>query len=594
MSFALAHQSKNKQGHNKTSTPVKRSSHGGGVNLAMTSHDSIIHLQQTIGNQAIQRLLRSNARNDARKTDTQRKLKVSEPGDVYEQEADKVAEQVMRMSGSNHIHSIITNKKERIDRKCSACEMKKTDEEEEKKLNISRTSSTTTKIETSSEAANKISNVRSSPGSSLDHNTQVTMESGFGYDFGNVRIHADANAAESARSVNALAYTIGKDIVFGGGQYSPSTVSGRRLIAHELAHVVEQGGRKDSDSLQRAGAGNCAEVVEDVDEQRDEMFRVGRLAHAQIQGFFSTMLDSEVQIPRATKDARATNCPSPNIPIGKADLWDFGGGFSDVSLGEIKSINGQKYAPPDVIHYLTRLKELAGRFKTGTPCPGPADNKDQKFDKDWLTSVLSTGNIPHFKPLDRIVPPAPTYIGPFLGNPLKSLYCQLSVGGGVLYWCTKPRSDKAEENTLASQGERSQDVEMEKRRRARGWIALDHDYSANLQKVVPSITPGRTIVFAIPLPLYREVQGARYLAQNVSRMRVEQRNHPLFQARVITWAIVGSAIAAGTLALVLTAISVAPAAQQLLGWWCCGWWCCGWWCCGWWCPSHPIIWGWSG
>ena len=99
--------------------------------MAMTPQDSIIQLQQTIGNQAVQRIMRSNARNDAIKNWHSNKIKVSQPGDVYEQEADRVAEQVMRMSAPNHIGLTVSNEEERIDRKCSACEMKKEEEEEE-------------------------------------------------------------------------------------------------------------------------------------------------------------------------------------------------------------------------------------------------------------------------------------------------------------------------------------------------------------------------------------------------------------------------------------------------------------------------------
>ena len=90
MSFALESQSKDKEARNKPSTtPVKRSSNRGVNNLAMTSQDSIIQLQQTIGNPAIQRLMHSKARNDAIKNGIQTKLKVSQPGDMYEQEVDK-------------------------------------------------------------------------------------------------------------------------------------------------------------------------------------------------------------------------------------------------------------------------------------------------------------------------------------------------------------------------------------------------------------------------------------------------------------------------------------------------------------------------
>jgi Domain of unknown function (DUF4157) len=66
------------------------------------------------------------------------------------------------------------------------------------------------------------------------------MESRFSYDFSNVRIHTDEAAAKSAYSVNALAYTLGNDIVFGEGQYQPNALVGRRLLAHELTHVVQQ------------------------------------------------------------------------------------------------------------------------------------------------------------------------------------------------------------------------------------------------------------------------------------------------------------------------------------------------------------------
>jgi outer membrane protein OmpA-like peptidoglycan-associated protein len=85
-----------------------------------------------------------------------------------------------------------------------------------------------------------------SPGQPLNPNTRAFMESRFGHDFGQVRVHDDTRAAESARAVNALAYTVGRDIVFGAGQYTSRAGEGCKLIAHELAHVVQQ---EDGDSL---------------------------------------------------------------------------------------------------------------------------------------------------------------------------------------------------------------------------------------------------------------------------------------------------------------------------------------------------------
>ncbi len=82
--------------------------------------------------------------------------------------------------------------------------------------------------------------VLSAPGQPLDPATRDFMERRLGHDFGPVRVHTDAKAAESARAVNALAYTVGRDIAFGTGRYAPRTSEGRRLVAHELAHVVQQ------------------------------------------------------------------------------------------------------------------------------------------------------------------------------------------------------------------------------------------------------------------------------------------------------------------------------------------------------------------
>jgi hypothetical protein len=90
------------------------------------------------------------------------------------------------------------------------------------------------------------------PGQSLDATTRAWMEPRFGHDFSRVRIHTDARAAESARAVNALAYTVGRDIFFDAGKYAPHTRQGQKLLAHELTHVVQQ--ERASFSIQEAAA----------------------------------------------------------------------------------------------------------------------------------------------------------------------------------------------------------------------------------------------------------------------------------------------------------------------------------------------------
>ena len=79
-----------------------------------------------------------------------------------------------------------------------------------------------------------------SPGQGFDPAARRYFEHGFGHDFSHVRIHADGRAAESARAMGAQAYTVGRDVVFGTGRYAPATAEGRRLLAHELAHVMQQ------------------------------------------------------------------------------------------------------------------------------------------------------------------------------------------------------------------------------------------------------------------------------------------------------------------------------------------------------------------
>src|ERR1039458_7633400 len=89
-------------------------------------------------------------------------------------------------------------------------------------------------------ARSLVRQVVDSPGRPLDAATRSGMEPRFGFDFSQVRVHNDDRASESARAVSASAYTVGSHVAFGAGQYAPGTRGGQRLLAHELAHVVQQ------------------------------------------------------------------------------------------------------------------------------------------------------------------------------------------------------------------------------------------------------------------------------------------------------------------------------------------------------------------
>src|SRR5215471_12323454 len=102
-----------------------------------------------------------------------------------------------------------------------------------------------------------------SPGQPLDGRTRDFMETRFGHDFSHVRVHADSRAAESARAVNAVAYTVGSNIVFGTGRYTLGTHKNQYLLAHELAHVVQQRAQPPSrvDKLSMTGPGDAHELA---------------------------------------------------------------------------------------------------------------------------------------------------------------------------------------------------------------------------------------------------------------------------------------------------------------------------------------------
>lgn len=114
---------------------------------------------------------------------------------------------------------------------CGACERKHSGELRRAAVNNSGGGA---------EAPPLVREVLRSSGSPLDLQTRSFMESRFGHDFSHVRLHTDAKAAESARAVGALAYTVGSDVVLGAGRHSVGTSDGRRLLAHELTHVVQQ------------------------------------------------------------------------------------------------------------------------------------------------------------------------------------------------------------------------------------------------------------------------------------------------------------------------------------------------------------------
>src|SRR6266850_841193 len=193
-----------------------------GSDLGPTAQSSPWHaLHRTLGNQGMQRLLRAGV--------IQAKLSVGQPNDPYEQEADRVADSVMGTSGPQ------------LQRACACggeCPKCRTQPDQGQVRLQTKHVQSSEPGET--EAPSAVDDVLRSSGQPLDPATRGFMESRFGHDFGQVRIHNDEQAARSARLVDARAYTVGRNVVVGAGEYAPGTSEGNRLLAHELAHVVQQ------------------------------------------------------------------------------------------------------------------------------------------------------------------------------------------------------------------------------------------------------------------------------------------------------------------------------------------------------------------
>lgn len=243
-----------------------------------SSGHSLVRLHRSRGNRAVQRLVEDGL---------QAKLEVGRPNDRYEREADRVAERVVRESaGTVRGRTSVGSAGGRVQRLCPRCRERARLGQPldcpacERELQREEGSGPRTPGNGRTDAPPVVGEVLRSPGRPLEPTTRRFMEGRFGRGFGGVRVHTDSRAAASARAVNARAYTVGSDVVFGANEYAPGTTSGRRLLAHELTHVIQQGhgaGRTGprgisrlagSSMIQRLGANpGCTDAQRDTIHQ---------------------------------------------------------------------------------------------------------------------------------------------------------------------------------------------------------------------------------------------------------------------------------------------------------------------------------------
>jgi len=242
--------------------PNSASSRQAGASGKEHSHAAVpLHpfeqVQQTLGNQAMLRRMQSGLDpdpihglhqlqpmmgNHGVAHRLQAKLTVNIPGDQHEQEADRVAEQVVRMPEPRRAASAVSSARPNVQRKCacggtcSKCQGEEHDDEHK----LLQMKSAGPNAAPGIPAPPVVHQALRSPGRPLDSATRAFMEPRFGYDFSDVRVHTSSQAMDSAKAIQARAYTVGRNIVFGTGQFAPATQTGQQLLAHELTHVVQQ------------------------------------------------------------------------------------------------------------------------------------------------------------------------------------------------------------------------------------------------------------------------------------------------------------------------------------------------------------------
>jgi polyhydroxyalkanoate synthesis regulator phasin len=195
---------------------------------------ALLALQQTHGNRYVQRVV----------SGIQAKLVVGQPGDMYEREADRVADEVMRVpepeiqrQEEEEQEEEILLTKPLVDQITPLVQRQVEEEEEEEMLQAKSRADATSDV--TNDLESQINAIKGG-GRPLAESERAFFEPRFGYDFSRVRVHADAESDRVNQSLNARAFTRSRDIFFRQGTYSPRSRQGRELLAHELTHVLQQ------------------------------------------------------------------------------------------------------------------------------------------------------------------------------------------------------------------------------------------------------------------------------------------------------------------------------------------------------------------
>lgn len=331
---------------------------------------SVLKMQRTTGNRAVQSLLRADSKSREVENNItaaarlahdfsripvhtappqmkpQLKLTVSAPGDRYELEADRVADQVMHMSEPNLRRAYPCG---------GGCPKSRNQQDIQTQIQTKPAQGYGTR-----QAASSAKKAISSPGQPLNSITRAFFEPRMGYDFNEVRVHTDSSADKKSRALNARAFTQGKNIYFRAGQYDTQSKQGKRLLAHELTHVIQQsGGNQSAPNIQRrvelrppgrgeaSGFGRVQELIDRLNnlppQPRPMTYRLdGQILRydlhdeANLTAFdrqIRAFIDRGVTVPMRliTSQGLSTRPGNPpGTPLEPVDVDDFDMGYVDI------------------------------------------------------------------------------------------------------------------------------------------------------------------------------------------------------------------------------------------------------------------------
>jgi hypothetical protein len=309
----------------------------------------------------------------------QRKLTVGAPDDAFEHEADAIADRVMRMPEQE---VGVASAPPRVQRLCAECE-----EEMEGQGTVQRMCAECEEEMQAKEEPGHTPEVPSGfaqrfaalHGQPLPASERAFFEPRFGRDFADVRLHSGPAASDLARSVQARAFTLGNSVVFGAGQYAPGSSSGRQLLAHELTHVVQQGGAGKAPASPLSGS---APVL---------------LSRAPNPYLARACSPTKVSVTDTGKGAQ-------NMPLGSVlsssevryryNLrWDVTGNIQDCDLGTRISALMEDWSSSKVDYYINAKKSVKADYDDATKAW--TENKE-KFVDDYTKEKLVGVQAPHF------------------------------------------------------------------------------------------------------------------------------------------------------------------------------------------------------